>query len=56
MGTRRPDARVDAWVAAHAPAVDRYRELVDDVERGGVFDLATLAVVRRALRELAALD
>ena len=38
------------------PAVERYRSLVDDVERAGVFDLATLAVVRRALRELAALD
>jgi glutamate dehydrogenase len=52
----QPAARVDAWLAEHAPAVDRYRGLVDDVERGGVYDLATLAVVRRALRELAALD
>ncbi len=51
-----PDARVDAWLAARVPAVERYRGLVADVERGGVFDLATLAVVRRALRELAALD
>jgi glutamate dehydrogenase len=51
-----PDARVDAWLAEHAAAVDRYRSLVADVERGGVFDLAALAVVRRALRELADLD
>ena len=51
-----PEARVDAWLAAHAPAVERYRGLVDDAERGGVFDLATLAVLRRGLRELAALD
>jgi glutamate dehydrogenase len=48
--------RVDAWVAAHASAVERYRALADDVERAGVFDLATLAVLRRALRELAELD
>jgi len=33
-----------------------YAKAVADVERAGVFDLATLAVLRRALRELAALD
>ncbi len=51
-----PGARVDAWIGAHAPAVERYRGLAADVERAGVFDLATLAVLRRALRELADLD
>jgi glutamate dehydrogenase len=51
-----PGARVDAWASDHAPAVDRYRALAADVERAGVFDLATLAVLRRALRELADLD
>ena len=48
--------RVEAWLGARPPVVDRYRGVVDDVEQGGVFDLATLAVVRRALRELAELD
>jgi glutamate dehydrogenase len=44
--------RVDAWLAEHQEGVDRYRQVVDDVEAAGVFDLATLAVARRALREL----
>jgi glutamate dehydrogenase len=44
---------VDAWIAAHATAVDRYRALVADVERAATADLAVLAVVRRALRDLA---
>jgi glutamate dehydrogenase len=51
-----PEARVDAWLAAHAAPVERYGALVDDVERAGTADLAALAVVRRALRDLAALD
>jgi glutamate dehydrogenase len=51
-----PEARVEAWLATRAAAVDRYRGVLADVERAGVFDLATLAVLRRALRELAALD
>jgi len=45
--------RVDAWLAEHHDVVDRYRHVVDDVEAAGLFDLATLAVARRALRELA---
>jgi len=45
--------RVDAWLAEHHDVVDRYRHVVDDVEAAGIFDLATLAVARRALRELA---
>jgi glutamate dehydrogenase len=54
--TSPPGARVDAWIGAHLPAVERYRALAADVERAGVFDLASLAVLRRALRELADLD
>jgi NAD-specific glutamate dehydrogenase len=46
-----PD-RVDAWLADHHESVERYRHVVDDVEAAGIFDLATLAVARRALREL----
>ena len=41
--------RVDAWLADHREAVERYQRVVDDVEAAGVFDLATLAVARRAL-------
>ena len=47
---------VDAWIGAHLPAVERYARSAADVERAGVFDLASLAVLRRALRELADLD
>jgi hypothetical protein len=36
--------------------VSRYRNLVTDVEQADTADLAALAVVRRALRELANLD
>ncbi len=49
------EARVDAWLAAHGPAVGRYRDLVHDVEQADAADLAALAVVRRALRDLAAI-
>ena len=48
--------RVDGWLAAHAPAVERYRALVADADGANTVDLATLAVVRRGLRALAALD
>jgi glutamate dehydrogenase len=50
-----PEARVDAWLAEHDPAVGRYRDLVHDVEQADAVDLAALAVVRRALRDLAAI-
>jgi glutamate dehydrogenase len=48
-----PEARVDAWIEQHAVPVTRYRELVHDVEQAEAADLAALAVVRRALRDLA---
>jgi glutamate dehydrogenase len=51
-----PEARVDEWLVAHAPAVARFQELVADVERTETADLAALAVVRRALRDLAMLE
>jgi glutamate dehydrogenase len=53
--TMDPVARVDAWLDAHADAVARYRSLVEEVERTEPGDLASLAVVRRALRDLAGL-
>ncbi len=51
-----PEVRVGAWRELHGTAVDRYEALVADVERSDPTDLAALAVVRRALRDLAALD
>jgi glutamate dehydrogenase len=48
-----PEARVDAWLTAHADAVTRFRELVHDVERSETADLAALTAVRRALKDLA---
>jgi len=54
--TRTGAERVDEWATAHAARVARYAQVVDDIEAGGVFELATLAVARRALRELAEPD
>jgi glutamate dehydrogenase len=51
-----PEARVEVWLSAHAAQVERYRQVIADVEAAGGFDLAELAVARRALRELAGLD
>jgi glutamate dehydrogenase len=49
-------ARVERWLADHSPATDRYRTLVADADRTEPGDLAALAVVRRALRDLATAD
>jgi glutamate dehydrogenase len=54
--TAPPEARIAAWRAEHATAVERYETLLADVERTDPADLAALAVVRRALRDLAALE
>ena len=51
-----PDDRVATWLTARAADVGRFRQVVADVEAAGGFDLAALAVARRALRELAGLD
>ena len=47
--------RVDAWSNAHALAVQRFLQMLTDIEAAGVFDLTTLGVARRALRELGAI-
>jgi glutamate dehydrogenase len=54
-GTRDAPAetRVDAWLDANREVVERFRHVRADIESTGVFDLATLAVARRAMRELA---
>jgi glutamate dehydrogenase len=54
--TGTPEDRVDAWLVDHDDAVGRYRDLVHDVEQAAPDDLAALAVARRALRDLAALE
>jgi glutamate dehydrogenase len=45
------DARVDAWIAAN-PAADRYLATLADVRVGRVYDLTTLPVVVREVRQL----
>jgi glutamate dehydrogenase len=45
-------ASVDAWIADRADEVARYDRVVDEIEGGGVYDLAQLTAARRALREL----
>jgi glutamate dehydrogenase len=49
-----PVDRVDAWSKEHALGVQRYLQLLTDIEAAGVFDLTTLGVARRALQELGA--
>jgi glutamate dehydrogenase len=44
--------RVSAWVARNAPAVDRCLQVLADVKAGGSFDLATLSVAVREIRNL----
>ena len=46
--------RVDAWLASRESDVARYDRVLDEIARGGVFDLAELTAARRALRELSA--
>jgi glutamate dehydrogenase len=48
-----PPERVREWTSSHTLAVQRYLQVITDVEAAGIFDLTTLAVARRALRELA---
>jgi glutamate dehydrogenase len=50
------EARVDEWLASHHDEVARFQDVVGDIEAAGEFDLAALAVARRALRELAGVD
>jgi glutamate dehydrogenase len=47
-----PDERVARWSAASPLAVARYQQVLADIEAGATYDLTTLAVARRALREL----
>ena len=48
-----PDAAIDRWIAAQGGAVERALAVLDDVKTHGVYDLATLSVALRELRNLA---
>ena len=43
---------LDAWMARHRPAVDRFLMVVDDIRAGAPPDLATLSVAMREARAL----
>ncbi len=47
-----PAERLAVWSAADPAAVTRYVEVLEEIESGGVFDLTTLSVAVRELREL----
>ena len=42
----------DAWVEANRPAVDRAQEILGEIRSGGTFDLTTLPVALREVRNL----
>jgi glutamate dehydrogenase len=47
-----PDARLDAWIEANRPLVERCHGILTDIRTGGTYDLTTLAVALRELRNL----
>jgi glutamate dehydrogenase len=49
---RDAEVAVDAWVDGRRDDVARYERVVDEVRASGVYDLAQLTAVRRALRDL----
>jgi glutamate dehydrogenase len=46
------DARLDAWIEANRPQVERCLGILGDIRAGGMYDLTTLAVAMRELRNL----
>ncbi|HEV8685680.1 MAG TPA: NAD-glutamate dehydrogenase [Gaiellaceae bacterium] len=44
--------RVSTWLTHNAPAVERCQQVLADVKAGGAFDLATLSVAVREIRNL----
>jgi glutamate dehydrogenase len=48
----RPQARVDAWMAAHAANIDRLERLVVDLRTGAATDFAALSVALDSARRL----
>jgi glutamate dehydrogenase len=47
-----PAARLDAWLERNPAALARYSEIDDEIEAAAEFDLTTLSVAVRELREL----
>jgi glutamate dehydrogenase len=45
-------ARLDAWIGANRAAVDRCLEILGEIRTGGTFDLTTLPVALREVRNL----
>jgi hypothetical protein len=45
-------ARLDAWMAANAPPVERCMEILGDIRAAGSYDLTTLPVALREVRNL----
>ncbi len=46
------DARLDAWIDANRPLVERCVGILSDIRTGGTYDLTTLPVALRELRNL----
>jgi glutamate dehydrogenase len=46
------DARLDAWIAANSAPVERCAGMLSDIMAGGTYDLTTLPVALRELRNL----
>jgi len=49
---RAPEACIDAWMGLNATPIERCRRVMADIEAGGVFNLATLSVALREMRNL----
>jgi glutamate dehydrogenase len=47
-----PEARLDGWTKANGPLVERCLGILGDIRTGGVYDLTTLPVALRELRNL----
>jgi glutamate dehydrogenase len=46
------DARLEAWIDANRPLVERCLGILSDIRTGGTYDLTTLPVALRELRNL----
>jgi glutamate dehydrogenase len=46
------DARLEAWLEANRPLVERCLDILSDIRTGGTYDLTTLPVALRELRNL----
>ncbi|CAN5453209.1 NAD-glutamate dehydrogenase [soil metagenome] len=53
-GEREASERIEAWVEANRRAVDRTIQVLRDINQSGVYDLSTLPVMLREIRNLIA--